>query len=287
MSSIAASGDTAPRVAEALAIRSGGSALGLRIGSALVLAPLAIAAAWVGSWPLTLLVTAAALLMLGEWRRVMGGAILDGPGLLQGAALLGAMFIAGSGHAIVAAEVLLALTAAILVAAPRAELPWWAAIGMSYIGLPCIALIWLRRNPEGGLAVVLWLFAVVWATDIGAYAAGRLIGGPKLAPAISPNKTWAGLAGGMLAAALVGLLAVLLGGGTPALDLVLASVALSLVSQAGDLMESAFKRHFGAKDAGRLIPGHGGALDRLDGMLFAAPAVVALVVFVEGVQPWR
>jgi phosphatidate cytidylyltransferase len=287
MSSIAASGGMAHRVVEASSAKPGFRALRLRILSALVLAPAALVVAWIGSWALTILVTAAALVMLVEWHGIMGGAAFDPQGMVRGAALLVALIVAGFGHAIIAAIVVVVLTLLILLAVPNAALPRWSAVGVAYIGLPCIALIWLRRNPEGGLGVVLWLFAVVWSTDVGAYIAGRLIGGPKLAPRVSPNKTWAGLGGGVFAAALVGLLAVYFGEGTPPVGLVAVSILLALVSQAGDLMESALKRRFGVKDAGHLIPGHGGALDRLDGMLFAAPAVVALVLFVEGIRPWR
>jgi len=290
MNSIAASGATAHRVAERQAARAGAGSLRLRIASAVVLAPLAIAITWAGGWWLTTLVAVAALAMLGEWHRIMGGIAFDTQGLVRAVALLVALLVAGLGHATVAAIVIVVLTTTIaLLAAWNAGLPRWSAIGVAYIGLPCIALIWLRRNPdpESGLVVVLWLFAVVWATDVGAYVAGRLIGGPKLAPAISPNKTWAGLVGGMAAAVLVSLVAVVWGGGRPPAALVVASTGLALVSQAGDLTESALKRRFGVKDAGQIIPGHGGALDRLDGMLFAAPAAVALVVFVEGVRPWR
>jgi phosphatidate cytidylyltransferase len=134
---------------------------------------------------------------------------------------------------------------------------------------------------------VFWLFAVVWATDTAAYISGRLIGGPKLAPRFSPNKTWAGLIGGALAAALVGVIAATLMGDAPMPSMALASAGLAVVAQAGDLVESALKRRFGVKDASTLIPGHGGVLDRLDGMLFAAPVFVALMMWTGGVQSWR
>jgi phosphatidate cytidylyltransferase len=290
MNSIAASGGTARRVAEAGSAGPGSGALRVRILSALVLAPVALAVTWAGGWWLTALVTVAALAMLGEWQRIMGGIAFDFQGRVRAVALLAALIVAGFGHATIAAIVIVVLTTLIaLLAAWNAGLPRWSAVGIAYIGLPCIALIWLRRNPDpaSGLGWVLWLFAVVWSTDVGAYVAGRLIGGPKLAPSVSPNKTWAGLGGGMVAAVLVALMAVLWGGGRPPDALVVASAALAVVSQAGDLTESALKRRFGVKDAGQLIPGHGGALDRLDGMLFAAPAMVALVVFVEGMRPWR
>jgi phosphatidate cytidylyltransferase len=139
-----------------------------------------------------------------------------------------------------------------------------------------VALIWLRGDAQGGLAAILWLMASVWATDTGAYFAGRLIGGPKLAPRLSPNKTWAGLTGAMVAAALVGWAAALLvPQGPPARVLAAAGAGLAIVAQAGDLLESWIKRHFGAKDSSRLIPGHGGLFDRVDGLLTAAVALAA------------
>jgi phosphatidate cytidylyltransferase len=166
--------------------------------------------------------------------------------------------------------------------------PLWLAAGLVYIAVPCIAMSWLRATPETGLAIILWLLAVIWGTDIGAYFAGRGIGGPKLAPRISPKKTWAGLAGGMIAAGVVGAVtaAVLDLPGT--LGLIAFSMALAVVAQGGDLVESAVKRHFKVKDSGTIIPGHGGLLDRLDGLLTAAPAVAAVALMSgEGVLAWR
>jgi len=142
--------------------------------------------------------------------------------------------------------------------------PRMMAIGLLYIGPGALALLWLRDHGAVGLANVAFVFAVVWASDIGAYLVGRMVGGPKLAPAISPGKTWSGAAGGVLAVVGVGLLA----GGAWA---VLVAVLLGLSAQIGDLLESAIKRHFGVKDSGWLIPGHGGVLDRVDAVLTAAP----------------
>src|SRR6202040_3785156 len=145
----------------------------------------------------------------------------------------------------------------------------WAAAGALWIGLGTAAFLYLAL--AGGRGMALWLLAVVWATDIGAYAAGRSIGGPKLAPRLSPNKTWSGLAGGVASAALVGLITAKLGGG-PGGILALVSAGLAVVAQIGDLAESLAKRHFGVKDSSKLIPGHGGLLDRLDGLLAASVA---------------
>ncbi|MGH6961560.1 MAG: phosphatidate cytidylyltransferase, partial [Dongiaceae bacterium] len=154
--------------------------------------------------------------------------------------------------------------------------PVWPAVGVAYVGVPCLAMVWLRAMPDDGLATLLWVLALVWATDTGAYIAGRGLGGPKLAPRISPNKTWAGLIGGMVAAAMTGVAASLLVENAAAWITVPVSAALAVVEQAGDLFESAVKRHFGVKDSSRLIPGHGGVLDRVDGLLAVSLVVAAL-----------
>lgn len=153
------------------------------------------------------------------------------------------------------------------------------AFGTLYIGLPIFALVWLRERPDG-LLLALWALALVWATDIGAYFAGRAIGGPKLAPRISPNKTWAGLVGGVLAAGILGTMLTWFAG-LPWL-LALASPLLGAVAQAGDLYESWLKRRANVKDSGHILPGHGGVLDRLDGMITAVP-VAALLVWLQPV----
>jgi phosphatidate cytidylyltransferase len=139
--------------------------------------------------------------------------------------------------------------------------------GFGYAGLATASLAWLRADPASGRMALLFLLVVVWSSDIGAYAAGRLIGGRRLAPTISPGKTWSGAVGGLLAAIVGG--EVMAWGGDPA-RAALVAAALGVASQVGDLLESAVKRHFGVKDTGRLIPGHGGVLDRLDGLMAAA-----------------
>ncbi len=148
--------------------------------------------------------------------------------------------------------------------------------GLGYIGLAVAALLWLRLRPDG-FRLVLFLAAVVWAGDVGAYLFGRLLGGARLAPQISPGKTWSGAIGGTLCAVLAGWAA---WPGTAAPG-ILAALLLSVVAQAGDLLESAIKRRFGVKDSGRIIPGHGGLLDRMDGVLAAAP-VAALLSLAAG-----
>jgi phosphatidate cytidylyltransferase len=163
---------------------------------------------------------------------------------------------------------------------------WAAALaGMPYVGLATAALLWLRGHDAVGARSVLFLLLVVWASDIGAYLAGRALGGPLLAPAISPGKTWTGAAGGLLAAMLAGLAVAGWDAAGPAL---LAGVALGVAAQAGDLLESAIKRGFRVKDSGSLIPGHGGLFDRLDGILVAAPVAALLAMRAgNGVVFWK
>lgn len=160
--------------------------------------------------------------------------------------------------------------------------PRWIAVGPLYIGLPAVALIWLRGGDEQGRQLILWLLLTVWATDIGAFFAGRLIGGPLLAPRISPKKTWAGLAGAIVSAGIVGTVASSVDSAAPATVLLAAAgVLLAIVAQAGDLGESWVKRRFGAKDSSQLIPGHGGLFDRVDGLI-AAAVVLGLWQWISG-----
>ena len=158
---------------------------------------------------------------------------------------------------------------------------WFAAAGIPYIGIGGFSLLWLRLQPGFGLRDTLFLVAVIWATDIGAYLAGRLLGGAKLAPRISPGKTWSGSVGGLLIGGLAGALVANGGHGISPLTLG-AALLLSLCAQAGDLLESAIKRKLGVKDSGRTIPGHGGLFDRLDGFLAAAPVAVILALLAHG-----
>ena len=161
-----------------------------------------------------------------------------------------------------------------------------AQIAAVYVAVPALSLLYVMRT--GHALAVFWLLAVVWATDIGAYAFGRIIGGPKLAPRVSPNKTWSGAVGGLISAALAssGLLLWGYGLGITAI-LVVSAVLLSVVSQAGDLFESGLKRHYGVKDSGALIPGHGGVMDRFDGLWAAAPlAALFCLVMNGGPQTW-
>ena len=157
-------------------------------------------------------------------------------------------------------------------------------LGVVWVVPGAAALVALRAA-GAGFATVLFVLCVVWASDIGAYMVGRMVGGPKLAPSISPGKTRSGAVGGLVSVMLVGVVAAALGGGAYGSAMVLAAL-LGVAAQAGDLLESAVKRHFGVKDSGTLIPGHGGLLDRLDAVLTAAPLAWALVAW-RGVELWR
>jgi phosphatidate cytidylyltransferase len=159
----------------------------------------------------------------------------------------------------------------------------WQAFGVVYIAVPALLLVALRMHGLGEFWVVVGLFVAVWATDTGALFAGNILGGPKLVPTISPNKTWAGFLGGIVCAAAAETILIAVLGGHP-LSAALYGAGLAVAAHAGDLFESWIKRLFGRKDSGHMIPGHGGILDRIDSSLFVAP-VVALLVFAGGLDP--
>lgn len=260
-----------------------------RVLSGLALAPLPIAAIWFG-WPwLPLLTALAAAVMAWEWSRLCRQGRFGAEGALLVAVVEAAVAAAAFGRFGLALLLALIGAAAVFGAVrDRGDrAPRWTAFGTLWVAVPCVLFLWLGRTPAGR-ATLLWLLAIVWATDIGAYAAGRSLGGPALAPRWSPKKTWAGLLGGVLCAAVAGSAAAAWLGIHPGLPPVLTSAALAIVEQFGDLAESAAKRRFGVKDSSSLIPGHGGLLDRLDGMLAVIPAV-ALLTLIGGrsVLGWR
>lgn len=262
--------------ASAAAARTGAARwadLRVRVLSALVLLPVGLGCLWLGGWAWIGLVGAASLGLALEFlalcgAREAGVTRLIVPAAAIGAALFAAFGLAWAGLALLAAASLLVWLVSRRIA---------PALGVPYVGLTAIALIWLRGGGEAGWGRVLFVLLAVWATDISAYVIGRVIGGPRLAPAISPGKTWSGAAGGLVGALVVGWsVAALHGGGS-----VLLAGLLSVIAQSGDLMESWLKRRYGVKDSGRLIPGHGGLLDRLDGVMTAAPAA-ALLAMIAG-----
>ncbi|MCC8941087.1 phosphatidate cytidylyltransferase [Bradyrhizobium sp. Arg68] len=260
------------------ASEQGSRNLVMRVVAALVLAPVAIMLAYVGGIAWTLLVTLAAIGLFVEWLMVtdVGREFrVVGPGV---AALLlaGLGLIAGR---IDAALIVLAI-GAVAVALTSGERRNWATTGLLYAAAAEVASVLVRLDTAKGFGALMFVLLVVWVTDIGGYFAGRSIGGPKLWVRISPKKTWAGAIGGFAASLLVaaGFAAFEIGSTAPLLVL---GALLSVVSQLGDLFESAVKRRFGVKDSSHIIPGHGGILDRLDGFV-AAVIVAAILGFVRG-----
>jgi phosphatidate cytidylyltransferase len=250
---------------------TGRSNLALRVASALVLAPLAIAIAYFGGWPFVLFWALAALGILWEWAALVAGPTGRSVFLAGAGPLVIATVLAGL-HRPLAAMLIIAVGAVGAAAfAPTRERPW-IAVGVIYAGAILVAPVVLRSDAEFGFVAVLLLFAVVWTTDVVAYFVGRALGGPKLLPRVSPNKTWSGALAGTVAAIIVAIALVSATMRTPLFPIVMVAAVLSVVAQVGDLLESAVKRRFGAKDAGQLIPGHGGLMDRLDGFLLAAAA---------------
>ena len=249
-----------------------------RILSALVLAPLVLLDIYAGGLWLDALMVVAAGLMGWEWARMCGGGNIGLGGIVAILTLVGVpvAFALGISHHVFTELLVGTALAAAATALTRPRQVPWIALGTLYIGAACLAFLGLRALPDMGRDLVFWLLAVVWATDIGAYFAGRGIGGPKLAPRVSPNKTWAGLIGGMIAAAAVSAIAAVVLDWT-LLAPVVGGAALAVVAQGGDLLESWTKRRFGVKDSSHIIPGHGGILDRVDGLLSVFP--VAFLYF--------
>jgi phosphatidate cytidylyltransferase len=259
-----------------------GPTLRLRLLSALALVPVALAVVTAGGWIYVLGVALLVTLMALEWRRLSEARFGPGYGQFAGAVTLvvslGATAIAAFGRPRDAVLcVLIGAMLAGLVALARAAAAMWAGIGVALIGLPAVALVWLRSVPELGLGLLLWLLVVVWTTDTAAYAVGRCVGGPRLAPLISPGKTWSGLGGGVLGASLAGAITLWALGSERLVHAAGLGAAFAVLAQLGDLAESALKRRAGVKDSGSLIPGHGGVLDRVDGFLLTAPALALLL----------
>lgn len=254
-----------------------------RVASALVLAPLAIIVVLLGGWPFVLVWCLAAMIVYWEWTaeivKAPRSAEVAGVGVLAVAGLLGASGFPSTALLVIA-------VGAGAVAALGGTRRLWCGAGLLYAGLVLAGPMLLRRDlhADFGVLALFYLFAVVWATDILALFAGRRIGGPKLAPAISPKKTWSGAIAGALGGVAAGAAVATVGSNLlnlPKTNILAATglaLLLSVVAQGGDLLESAVKRRFGVKDSGRIIPGHGGLMDRLDGFLAAAGAAALLGV---------
>jgi phosphatidate cytidylyltransferase len=250
-----------------------------RAAAALVLAPLAVIAAYAGGWWWTALVTLTAIGLFIEWLTVVS----PGREVRLSIAVTGSVALAVGGVCLMSAGIVapFAIVAAGLAAiAALSPVPRrWVLGGFLYAAAAQMASILVRQGHFDGLTALLLVLLVVWASDIGGFFAGRAFGGPKLWPRVSPNKTWAGALGGFLASLLIGAGFGYFGFGKIG-PMLLASAALSVASQLGDLLESAVKRRFGVKDSSHLIPGHGGLMDRLDGY-------VAAIVMAAAFELWR
>jgi phosphatidate cytidylyltransferase len=255
---------------------------GLRVVSAAVLIPTVLFATWwEKDWLFLLLVAIGAALLAIEWGVMTERQAPTRVATAVALSVLAAVFAARLGfqmqHHVSEAFVLLVFgaVAAGLYARTLKASAVDAAYGVFYVGWPCVALVWLREQTDGRAWTIL-LFAIAWGADVAAYALGNLLGGPKLWPRFSPNKTWSGFLGGLLAAIVVSVLVASLAQvALPQWAAAVLGLGVGLATMAGDLWESALKRRFGVKDAGHLIPGHGGLMDRVDGLMFAAVAMAA------------
>jgi phosphatidate cytidylyltransferase len=245
--------------------------LQLRILSAVVLAVVALVATWMGGVVFSLFAVAIALLIFYEWSTMTGFAPNERYTLFGWISLivvLGQLLLEGpKAGALISLYLLIGFAVACALIAAVRHKSYWLAGGVFYAGLSGISLAALRD--VYGIVAIVFIFAVVWGTDIVAYFVGRAIGGPKLAPRISPGKTWSGAIGGTFAGIVAGCMVVLLTPETLTAGLVVFTLVLSVGSQIGDLFESFIKRRFGVKDSSHLIPGHGGVMDRVDGLVFA------------------
>ena len=252
------------------------SNLGIRVASATVLVPAVLAAVWFDGWAFLVMVAVAVALLAIEW----GG--MSAPNApVRVATAITVAALAGNFPAHVTnfevgwAVMALGAVGAALFARGVSERPADAAFGVFYIGAPCLCLVWLRQMPQGEWWSLM-LFVIVWSADISAFAVGNLLKGPKLWPRFSPNKTWSGFVGGLIGSAMTG---AAMSFAPPFVLNPVAAMVIGLVgglaTMAGDLWESMLKRRFGVKDSGDLIPGHGGLLDRVDGLMFAVVVVAA------------
>lgn len=258
--------------------------MGLRVLSGLVLLGPVSAAVWFGGAVFLVLLVLAAIVMSGEWVRLLRSDRAKASGAILAGSTSALLILQQIDSHVTSLMALVAITLLVLVFSiltrRRASI---VAGGLMYIGLPLWSAQWIRQI-DGGLYIIIFIFLSVWGTDIFAMLVGKTIGGPKLAPQISPNKTWSGLVGGMIGAMVGGAITVLIyqiandvtvsfGGALTV------SALIAIIAQAGDLFESSIKRHHDIKDSGSIIPGHGGILDRVDGMVSALIVVGIYLLF--------
>lgn len=253
--------------------------LRLRILSGIVLAAVVLAATWYGGLAFRLLAAAISVLIYYEWSTITRLPDSDFRGNAFGwATVAGIAGLVIFGFDELALPVLLSATVLSVLYALAVTKNGWLAGGIVYSGLTAISLAAIRGDTGEGFAAMIFIFAVVWATDILAYFVGRAIGGPKLAPPISPGKTWSGAIGGAVSAVIAGTLVHAAFFPLNGLWIPVIALVLSVCSQIGDLFESFIKRRFGVKDSSRLIPGHGGVMDRVDGLVFACFAAFLIAL---------
>ena len=251
-----------------------------RVATSAVIAPLAIGAVYYGFPVFQIFVALMAAAIIWEFIHIVGKAGFPPRAVLAVWTTVAAVGLA-TNNMTLALIVVACVWLFLLITDVRGNRARLASTqtALLYAGLPAVCLVALRET--GGPETVFWVLAVVWATDIGAYVVGRLVGGPKLAPAISPGKTWSGAVGGAAAAVAASFVLAVWLGHTPSQIVAVLALAVSVVSQIGDLAESRFKRVHGVKDSGTWMPGHGGVMDRIDG-LWAAIPVAALICAVTG-----
>jgi phosphatidate cytidylyltransferase len=248
------------------------SELTQRIAVGAILVIVAVAEIWFGGTAFWILVTLGGLIMLSEFAGLLKVTDHYRKAALYAMCIpLGVVSPLALGPGFFGLGLLLGMATAVAIVSRNVGL----GAGLAYVGLPILSLLWLREQAGNGLLLTFWALSLVWATDIGAFFAGRSIGGPKVAPSISPNKTWAGLMGGAVTATLLAVW-FRLQFALP-LPLVVATPMLAVAAQVGDFFESWLKRRAGVKDSGTLLPGHGGVLDRLDGVVTSAPLAALLV----------
>lgn len=260
------------------------SELPLRVASGLVLAGFALGCTWIGGKTFTLCAMVIAGLIFYEFCNMARHNLPKRVAVMAFVFLVMVFAISYLGRPISGAQ-LLAASAVVLMAwewVIRKSI--WGGLLLLYAGFPFLALSGLRQG-ENGLFVILFIFFCVWGADSLAYFAGKTFGGPKLAPSISPNKTWSGFLGGLTGSVLISSIPLIYFGYQFALGAIIFALVLSVISQLGDLFESWIKRHFDLKDSGSLIPGHGGILDRIDGLIFAATGAWFVSIFILFTHP--
>jgi phosphatidate cytidylyltransferase len=271
------------------AVASKWSDLSVRVISVLVLLPFVLAAIWYGGDWFAIMIVAMGVLIAHEFTSIAFVGNIQQFALFL-LTVLGVGFLTHSGR-VGESLIVVGVLAVFSIASSFRNLSSWKIIGVPYVALPVLGLLLLRDDPAWGFYAILWCALLVWCADTFAYFAGRLIGGPKLAPVLSPKKTWAGLGGAIAGASLVSIVFVYFLHLNLWILLLLA-IVFALIEQAGDILESALKRSFGVKDSGNLIPGHGGILDRVDGLMVVVLAA-ALVGYLhnplsaaEGLLHW-